>query len=124
MNRRIILAGMISSLATTMASSHASVPPKRCRIEFPAHELEFSLPDEFVRESLPTPIEKYFDPHEPGAFENGFRTLAAAMHDFNGRFWEGTLGSLKFTVLAQERSRKFSGEISDIDGLENYIVWW
>lgn len=45
------------------------------------------------------------------------------MYDFNGPFWVGAIGSLKFHVFAKERVKDFEGDITTAEGLEKYIDW-
>lgn len=46
------------------------------------------------------------------------------MYEFAGPFWVGSLGTLSFDVLMQQREPKFEGDITTPEGLEKYISKW
>lgn len=93
-------------------------------IELPHHVLRFSLPEEIARDLSPREIEARFDPRDPSFVRNGFREIAGTMHDLNGPFWVGAYGSLKFHFMVQKRQAEFGGDITTVDGLENYVRQW
>jgi hypothetical protein len=93
-------------------------------IELPHHILRFSLPEEIARDLSPREIESRFDPRDPSFVRNGFREIAGTMHDFNGPFWVGAYGSLKFHFMVQKKNPQFGGDITTVEGLERYVRQW
>ncbi len=91
----------------------------RCSVALPYHLLEFALPAEVAAQMHPGKINSSFDPVK--GFERGFQILTSKLYDFNGPFWVGARGSLKFYVYAIERPQEFLGDITTVDGLEKYI---
>jgi hypothetical protein len=70
-------------------------------IDLPDHTLRFSLPQEIVRRMPPDKIDKNFDPSDPSFQRAGFRELGRWLHDFNGPFWTGAYGSLRFHFMVR-----------------------
>jgi len=88
------------------------------------HQLSFSLPSEMTPSPDSKNLEHQFSLDDPSFVKNKFRILVKLMHDIGGSFWSGPYGSLKFNVVVQQRDTTLKGDISTIDGLEEYIKEW
>ena len=124
MQRRAVLSTLLCSVVSKLAMGEDKRGMRAFVIHMPGHLLEFSLPNDLAWQLKDGRVPDYFDPKEPDAFENAHRTLASAMHDFNGPFWTGALGSLSFELNVYQRSTKYEGNVTTAEGLENYIDWW
>lgn len=109
----------------SMITMQAAPPSmKSYVIELPNHILRFSLPEEIAREMRPEQVERRFDLHDASFVKNGFREIAGTLHDIKGLFWIGAYGSLKFHFMVQKRNPAFGGDITVVDGLEQYVRRW
>ena len=109
-------------------AAHAFADPlKNYTIDFPEHILRYSLPREIADKIEPLVQEKQlsqFSPSDKNFIAHGYLEIAGTLHDFNGPFWVGAYGSLKFDFIVQKRVHEFKGEIKTLDGLDKYIRWW
>ncbi|WP_404425806.1 hypothetical protein [Nibricoccus sp. IMCC34717] len=107
-----------------IVTMHAAQVMRPYAIELPRHILRFSIPEEIAHNLSPREVEVRFDPCDSSFAKNGFREIAGTMHDFNGPFWVGAYGSLKFHFMVQKKRAEFAGDISTADGLEFYVRQW
>lgn len=94
-------------------------------LELPGCTLRFSLPIDVARDILPfKPVRTRFDPLDPAYARNQCEILAHILHTFKGPFWANDYGGLWFVVTVRKRSHEYREEITTIDGLQQYILWW
>jgi len=101
-----------------------AAPMSSYTIDLPSHVLQFSIPKEISRNMRPNEVEQRFDPRDASFAKNGFREIAGTLHDINGPFWAGAYGSLKFHFMVQKRMPGFGGDITTVEGLEQYVRRW
>ncbi|MGC4074982.1 MAG: hypothetical protein QM760_21285 [Nibricoccus sp.] len=123
MQNRII--SFLGLLLIGVVTLQAAAPAMRFyAIELPQHVLRFSVPEEIARTLSPLEIESRFDPQDSSFLKNGFRQVAGAMYDFNGPFWVGAYGSLKFHFMVQKKMAGYDGDITTVEGLDRYVHSW
>ena len=126
----LMLAGLSAGCSQHTAISSligrsAVAPAMRAyRIELPHHVLRFSLPEEIAEQLRPDQIEQRFEMQDVSFVRNGFREIAGGLYTIDGPFWVGVYGSLRFHFMVQKRSPEFSGDITTVAGLEQYIRQW
>jgi hypothetical protein len=122
-----ILARYLALLQLVVAVHAYADSMKNYTIGFPEHILRYSLPREIADKIEPLVQEKQlsqFSPADKNFVAHSYLEIAGTLHDFNGPFWVGAYGSLKFDFIVQKRSQKFTGQINTLDGLDKYIRWW
>jgi hypothetical protein len=121
-----ILARYLVLLQLGVAAHACAEPMKNYTIDFPEHILRYSLPREIADKMEPWVQEKQlsqFSPTDKNFVANGYQEIAGTLHDFNGPFWVGAYGSLKFYFIVRKRSPDYHGDITNLDGLDRYIHW-
>ncbi len=107
------------------AEMAANAPTMRTySIELPDHVLRFSLPEEIARQMPEYRISKRFDSEDPAFKKDGFQNIAGWLHDFNGPFWIGAYGSLKFHFFVQHVRPDYPKKVRTQDELDTYVHWW
>jgi hypothetical protein len=123
MRKSLLMAILL--IGTNAIALPASAPPMKTYVMSLAdHGVRFSLPEEMTRGSWPIKVAAHFDPQHPSFLKNGFYSVFDTLHDLNGPFWVGAYGSLKVHFMVQKRDRRFAGDITTIEGLEEYVREW
>jgi len=121
-----IIARYLMLLQLGVAAHVCAAPMKNYTIDFPEHILRYSLPQEIADKMEPWVQEKQrsqFSPTDKSFVTSGYRQIAGTLYDFNGPFWVGAYGSLKFYFIVRKRSPDSHGDITNLDGLDRYIHW-
>ena len=115
-----------SGLACLLANVLSAATPKMrpYTIYLPNHVLQFSLPEEIAQQMAPLQVEKRFEPTDAAYTRNGFFFLASKYYQFQGSFWAGAYGALRFEFSVVRRESEYRGEITTIDGLDRYLSQW
>ena len=117
------LIGLVGLVATALSAAAPSMRPYV--IDLPNHTLRFSLPEEIAAKMSPLQADPKFDPKTSDTFDrDGFRLLASKYYQFQGPFWVGAYGALRFHFMVVRRKGEYSEEISADDGLNRYLQWW
>ena len=94
-------------------------------VDLPNHTLRFSVPEEIASQMSPRQADPTFDPKTSKTYErDGFRGLASKYYQFQGPFWVGAYGALRFDFRVVKRREDYRGRIATPDGLARYVPWW
>jgi len=121
-SRRIATGWFACMLASTL---FAAAPKMRLyTIDLPNHVLRFSLPEEIAQQIQPFQIEAQFVPTDSTYVKDGFRSIVRKYYQFQGPFWVGAYGALRFEFTVVRREKEIPGKVTTSDELESYIPRW
>ena len=120
--KEILIFWIWITLSTAVLASATGMRPYT--IDLPQHVLHFALPEEMAREMAPTQVMAQFRGNDSAFLKDDFRVLAFHLYDFNGPFWVGANGSLKFSATMIKGSAEFHGDIGTLSGLDQHVRWW
>ena len=120
----MVALGWLSSAA--LNALPAAAPSMRPYvIDLPNHTLRFSLPEEIAAKMSPLQADPKFDPKTSKTYErDGFRGLASKYYQFQGPFWVGAYGALRFDFTVVRRKSDYRDGIATPHALARYVPWW
>ena len=120
----MVVVGWLSGAALNLLS--AAAPSMRPYvIDLPNHTLRFSLPEEIAKRMSPLQADPKFDPKTSATYErDGFRGLASKYYQFQGPFWVGAYGALRFDFRVVRREKNIEGNVTTLDALDRYVRRW
>jgi hypothetical protein len=94
-------------------------------VDLPNHTLRFSLPEEIARTMSPLQADPKFDPKTSDTYaRDGFRLVASKYYPFQGPFWVGAYGALRFHFTVVRREGVYREGITTPAALARYVPWW